>query len=194
MKKLAILIVAVLFVGLTGPLFADSPGAEDEPIGGTVPWDAQWTFTATSQTAKMDNIAAATYDLDKYEITDVQVCTDLDSNDSLSIDAKIKSAGWTVPADYPTNGNKNSYDATSDFKILANNFAGGNITHTGTFNGYTLLTDTDQEIINSTATGAGGVGVENESFDIDCEIYMDWLTDPPGAYAITMTLTLVQEP
>ncbi len=200
MKALRIFIVAVLVLGLTSVLMAESGGAAatEEIVGGTIPFNAQWTFTDVSQLTKLAAASEAEYDAvtdgGLIAIADIQVCSNLDANDSLSVAAKVGS--WTVPTTYhtyPTNGHKNSVDATSDFKILANNFAGGNLTHSGTFNAYTLLTDSDQEIINSTATGATGVGVEGESFDIDCQVLLDWLTDPPGAYSITMTLTLSQE-
>jgi len=173
MKNLKLLLVAVLALGLTGVLMADVDGDEDETVAGTVVWNAQWDFTAVaSNSAALAAALSSQYDADSLFIADIQVCNNLDSNDSLSIDAKIKTGLWTLPADYPTDGRKNDGNiaTTSDFTILANNFAGTNITHSGDFDDYTLLTATNQEIINSTATGASGVGIENESFDIDCAV------------------------
>ena len=200
MKKITVLMVAVLVLGLTSVLMAEYGAAvpENEVIGGTIPYDAQWTFTDVDQTAKLDAADEAAYEANLIEIINIQVCTNLDSNDSLSVAAKIADVGstqyWTLPGDYPSGGHKNHANiaTTSDFLILANGFTNG-ITHSGSFNSYQLLTAADQEIINSTNTGATGVGVENATFDIDCQVLLDWLTDCPGAYSITMTLTLSQE-
>ena len=199
MKNLRVLLIAFLVLGLTGVMMAEGIAAPtDEPIGGTIPFNAQWTFTETSQTAELDAADEASYDLDYIIITDIQVCSNLDANDSLSIAASIKDVGgttyWSLPGDYPADGHKNHTEigTTSDFLILANNFT-GDLLHSGAFNDYKLLTAADQEIIHSTATGDSGVGVEDDTFDIDCKVMLEWLTDCPGDYSITMTLTLSQE-
>ncbi len=198
MKNLRVLMVAFLVLGLTGVMMAHGlAGAVgvpvDEEIGGTIPFNAQWTFTATDQTAKLADADETVYDDNLIEILDIQVCTNLDANDTLSVAAKI--SAWTLPGTFPSNGNKNTVDGTSDFKILANHFKAETpgLTHTEPFDEYSLLTSTDQEIIHS-IPAAGNAGVEDEIFDIDCQVELNWLTDAPGAYSITMTLTLSQNP
>ena len=199
MKNLRVLLIAFLVLGLTGVMMAGAgaAAATDEIIGGTIPFNAQWTFDAvvTNATALADADEAA-YVAELIAIADIQVCSNLDANDTLSVAAKISS--WTLPGDegnFPTDGNKLTVTGTSDFSILVNGFKAvtPGLTHSGTFNAYTLLTSDDQEIIH-TIPSAETAGVEDETFDIDCQVALDWLTDAPGAYAITMTLTLSQNP
>ncbi|MDP8269646.1 MAG: hypothetical protein P9L97_13060 [Candidatus Tenebribacter davisii] len=197
MKNLRVLMIAVLVLGLTGVMMAEDGEADPEPetIGGTIPFNAQWTFTDVDQTTKIADLTASEdeYETGSISIDNIQQCTNLDANDSLSVAAKIST--WTLPDDYPTNGNKTTVDATSDFQILVNDFVESpRLEVSGDFNDatYTLLTSDDQDIFHSTSTPADNVGVENEEFGIDCQIPLDWVTDCPGAYAITMTLTLSQ--
>ncbi|MBC8213171.1 MAG: hypothetical protein H8E71_00810 [Candidatus Marinimicrobia bacterium] len=164
----------------------------DEPVGGTIPFIASWTFTATSQTTNLANVTYAMLETGYIDVLDIQVCSDLDSNDTLSIAAKIGS--WTLPGQYPTQGNKNSVTANSDFLIQITDDAAGHddsLKVVNTFTAYKLLTSSDQTILASN-TGLPN-GIENQNFNIDNRIMLDHMTDIPGAYAITMTLTLSQE-
>ena len=191
MKKLFVLMMAVLVLGLTGVLMAadDVPSASSNTVGGTVPWCAEWTMSDPDQTSAMDAVQVAQYTANHIDITDVQVCTAFSSNDTCYVKAKIGT--WNLPDGYKATGaNKNTVDATSDFKILVNNMS-GDLIHEGSFNSYQLLTSTDQPILKSDLTSAP-YGIEAQNFDIDCEIDMDWVTDIPGDYSITFTLTLVQ--
>lgn len=196
MKKLLVLIVAVLVLGLTGGLMAADGGATatGEPVGGTVPFIANWTFTATSQESNLADVTYAMLETGYIDKLDIQVCTDMDSNDTLSIAAKIGS--WTLPSVtgsvYPPKGKKNSVTADSDFLIQID--AAG---HTdslevqNSFGSYKLLTSNDQTILASKTKYPNGI--ENQTFKIDNRIMLDTQTDMPGAYSITMTLTLSQE-
>ncbi len=189
MKKLAILIVAVLFLGLTGVLMADVSDPVDETVTGTVPFNASWTFTAVGGNATaFDSVLTAIYNADSLTIAGVQVCSTFNANDSVWVDAKIKSPGWSVPDDYPTGENKKSYDANSDFKIKVSAHH-DSLDAQGTFDNETLLTDTDQHILMNITDG----GLETTtSFTLDAAILWDWWVDIAGEYSITMTLTINQ--
>ena len=201
MKNLRVLMIAFLVLGLTGVVMAhglevavDTPVSE--LIGGTIPFNAEWTFTDVDQTTKIADLTASEdeYETGSISIDNIQQCTNLDANDSLSVAASI--GDWSLPADYPTNGRKETVDGTSDFLIRVNDFKveSPRLALSGDFSAttYTLLTSTPQDIFHSTSTPADNVGIEDETFGIDCQIPLDWVTDCPGDYSITMTLTLSQ--
>jgi len=191
MKKITSLLVSVFLVsGLMAIDGGATPPAES--VGGSVPFLASWTFTETSQTTNLAGVTYAMLETGYIDVENIQVCTDLDANDTLSIAAKVGS--WTLPAEYPSQGLKNTVDATSDFLIQITDDAAGHddsLKVENTFTSYKLLTSSDQTILASDTENPNGV--EDQNFNIDNRIMLDTQTDIPGAYSITMTLTLSQE-
>jgi hypothetical protein len=159
--------------------------------GGTIPWaySLDLTYDAGNETA-LGSVSSADYDAGYIDISNFISTADFDANDSCTVAIKIGS--WTLPAAYPSAGNKNDVTSATDdsdfhFK-LAGITAADDMTYENSFNALQELHDADQIIMRAIDDD----GVQGDGFTADARIDLDWDTDPVGAYSVTVTCTVSQ--
>lgn len=195
MKKLAILIVAVLVLGLTSVLMAADATSVDgtaQVVTGAVPWVAEWTIA--NGLDPFGTTAIADYTAGHVEKTALITVSAFSSNDSAYV--KIEKAHWSaLPANYA--GAKTSTGDPGDSDLLIK-VATAELFVAGTGNpGLSNLQTTYAALpsagaaVNLVQGGDVDSGFEAAGFVLDCKVLMDWVTDIVGTYTTTLTLTCV---
>ena len=119
-------------------------------------------------------------DLGYIEVQNAVVINELSSNSQIKITATHN--GWSsLPSNY--NGNKTS--TTGDILLFVDNLSNlSAYTGTNYSSVYTEVTDNSEHIIQSNGSVSGATG------DINARILFDWLSDIPGTYTVSITLTV----
>ena len=198
MKKLFVLMLAVLVLGLTGVLMAqvqaNCEGEEStgHSLTGAVPWEAAWEIADAM--AVLQTAAWTDFNQDYFEKTSAVTVSNFDSNDALYV--SIAKGYWTaLPTNYE--GVKKAADAgDSDLLVKVQAVTGGLGDHPLTIvNG----SDTYMALVSNGASqnlvegGDNGVyGIEDAGFILDFKVMMDWLTDVPGTYTTNVEMTVHQ--
>ena len=124
-----------------------------------------------------------TLDLGYLELQNAVVINELSSNSPVKITATHN--GWSaLPANY--SGNKSN--TTGDIQLFVDNLSSLS-TYSGTnyASAYTEITNSGEHIIQSNGSVSGATG------DINARILFDWLTDIPGTYTASLTLTVTNQ-
>ena len=129
---------------------------------------------------------------DYFSIENIIAVDDFDANHYVKI--KLTKGAWDLPANYIGKKSPEGTDL-NEFLVKVNvtqpgyepNSAEG-LKPTDPFTKYYGLNDSEQEIISG---GTINHGVENAQFDIDARVAFDWLSDIPGEYSISLTLSVV---
>ena len=196
MKKLAILIVAALFLGLTSVLMAAQINVEGEEatghtLTGTVLFEAAWEIS--DDVAVLGTVAWTDYNQEYFEKATAISVTNFDANDSVSV--KIKKGYWTgLPGAY-AGAKVGSGGGDSDLLIKVASVTAGSGS-----NGLTNQCAAYTALVSGAATGTllveggdlGIGGIEDAGFILDIKVLMDWLTDVPGTYTTNLKMTVAQ--
>ena len=163
--------------------------AYGQSSGGTIPFVSSLDITYGSGNASALNAAAfGDYDAGLLDISGFISSAAFDANDSSIVAVKIGS--WTLPADYPADGNKNSVTANSDFKMLISGItAGDEMVIQNSANALQELTSTDLIVLRAKDKS----GVTATDFGADARVDLAWGKDPVGAYSVTVTFTVTQQ-
>ena len=180
-------------------IFADTDGDLSVEGTGSLPFCASWTSSGGSA-PDWSSIDIDDYDADYKEFSAMIVVTDFDANYAFNISAS--KGNWTLPSAYDeTNGAKKSNGADSDFLIKVSGIgvgttpeSSGGLAVANSHDSYQAVTKSGTVILNGGSTTSGSAhGVETASFTLDGKILLDWGTDIPGAYALTITLTIASQ-
>jgi|TARA_B110000467_G_scaffold154662_1_gene166153 hypothetical protein len=211
MKKTIVLTIMML-----GFIIAST---NDGPVvvttSGTVPFVVSFNSDGTAEDTGVDFTPAAgdfaligddDYDrqtnesvTNYMELADIMVVSDFDANHKFKIN--LLKGAWTLPANYTTAGDatlrKNTGGTDVGQLLVKVNVSSAGysdategLIQEGSFGtAYTGLDEVNTTII---AGGRDSHGVEDGAFDIDARILFDWLVDIPGAYAVDLTISVVQ--
>ena len=199
-------LIALGLVFLSSPALAvpDFPVGPPVDVGGQVPVVAAWTLTPLGNYAPFfTGVDAAVLDAGYIAIPDLSVITAFRCNTKFKITAGR--GNWTLPADYPAEGEK--FDqADGDLLLMVDNVTPGydppgeGMAALDGFNNPEVFTPilaaAASDIIEGgnihSVDNPGTHGVRDAACDINARILMDWANDVPGAYAISITLTIAQ--
>ena len=164
---------------------------------GSIPFCASWTTSTTAPDFATVNIDA--YDADFLEFTTIISVSDFDANYAFNISAS--KGGWTLPSNYEaTNGAKKTNGSDSDFLIKVDDITVGysdaseGLAVANSHDSYQALTTGGAVIASGGSTASNAAhGVENAAFNIDGKVLLDWDTDIPGTYALTITITVATQ-
>jgi hypothetical protein len=164
---------------------------------GTIPFCASWTTSTSAPDFATVNIDA--YDADYLEFATIISVSDFDANYAFNISAS--KGGWTLPASYDTsNGAKKTDGSDSDFLIKVDDITAGysnaseGLVVANSHDSYQALTTGGTVIASGGSTSSGSAhGVENAAFNIDGKVLLDWDTDIPGTYSLTITITVATQ-
>lgn len=176
MRKTMFALVAVLL--MAAPAWAaEDVDTANATIGGTIPELCQIGITNTGLTTLLtvtqDGTGETSYDAGFVEsAADASVLT-LDANKQWSLGVNY-SGVWTCPGAY----NK----AETDLLIKISNTPTGTILNS--YSTYQSPGATKTAILSHTA------GVSNNAVNIQTKVLLDWTTDIPGAYSITLVYTM----
>jgi hypothetical protein len=141
-----------------------------------------WDGTASSAFA---GISESDYDQGWYDHQNFLVSASVVANDSCEITASVGS--WTLPANYPGAGNKNTVSSSSDFEFRVTGTGDDDMSPANSFDSFQEVTSSAQAIMVS-----DGVGVSSTTFAGDARVLLSWANDVAGSYSITLTLTIQQ--
>ena len=186
MKKLT---VALMVIGLFSFTAYAQDTTEDNVLGGSIGFLAQWTITADAHADSLDDIDEGDYDAGDMKYADFFDCTDFDVNDSCAV--MVKCGSWTLPGHYPFWGNKKTVTSNSDIHIKFTDVeeAADSLSYQNAYNDFVEITSTDQMALESTTAH----GIENAAFQADTLVDLDWVTDVSGTYQITVTFSIYDE-
>jgi len=165
---------------------------------GTIPFCASWTTSTTAPDYATVDINA--YDADFLEFTSIISITDFDANYAFNITAT--KGAWTLPSGYDvTNGAKKANGSDSDFLIRVADItvgttptSSGGLAVANSHDSYQPATTGGAVIASGGSTVSGSThGVESAAFNIDGKVLLDWDTDIPGAYALSITITVASQ-
>ncbi len=164
---------------------------------GTIPFCASWTTSTTAPNFATVNIDS--YDADYLEFATIISVSDFDANYAFNISAS--KGGWTLPTNYHTsNGAKKTDGSDSDFLIKVDDITAGysnaseGLVVSNSHDSYQALTTGGSVIASGGSTSSGAAhGVENAAFNIDGKVLLDWDSDIPGTYALTITITVATQ-
>ena len=181
-------------------VFADEDGDLSVQGVGSLPFCASWTSSGGSAPDWSD-IDIDDYDANYKEFPAMIVVTDFDANYAFNISAS--KGDWTLPPTYDeTNGAKKSNGSDSDFLIRVSSIGagttpgglGGGLAAAGSYASYQAATKSGAVIISGGSTTSGSAhGVETASFTLDGKVLLDWGTDIPGVYELTVTLSITSQ-
>ena len=180
-------------------VWGDSDGNLSVEGTGSLPFCTSWTSSGGTSPDY------ATIDIDDYDLTYKEfpamiVVTDFDANYAFNITA-TKSA-WTLPTAYDvTNGAKKTNGSDSDFLIKVSGISAGTtpagtggLSAANSHDSYQAASTTGPVILTGGSTTSGSAhGVDTGQFTLDGKVLLDWDSDIPGAYALTITLTVVTQ-
>ncbi len=176
-SKLAVFAaIIILFVGSPIARAADEQDTATSEVAGTIPELCQLVVsgvgTATLLTLAQDGSGESAYDAGFVESAANAIILTVDANKNWQLGAKRNS--WTCPGSYDKD--------EDDLTIQITNTPTGTIQNS--FDSYQTLTTSNVVMISHTA------GVSNNAVDMQVKVLLDWTTDIPGAYSITITWTM----
>ena len=189
--------INLIFVFLA-MIFADTDADVAVTGSGTIPFCASWTSSTTAPNYATVDIDA--YDADFLEFASIIAVTDFDANYAFNITAT--KGTWTLPAAYDvTNGAKKANGSDSDFLIKVADInvgttpaSSGGFAVANSHDSYQAATTSGAVIASGGSTTSGSAhGVESAAFNIDGKVLLDWDTDIPGAYALSITITIASQ-
>jgi hypothetical protein len=179
-------------------LFGDTDADVAVTGSGTIPFCASWTSSTTVPDYSTVDIDA--YDADFLEFASIISVTDFDANYAFNITAT--KGTWTLPSAYDvTNGAKKANGSDSDFLIKVDDITVGTtpsssngLAVANSHNTYQAATTGGTVIASGGSTVSGSAhGVESAAFNIDGKVLLDWDTDIPGSYALSITITVASQ-
>ena len=179
-------------------LFGDTDADVAVTGSGTIPFCASWTSSTTIPDYSTVDIDA--YDADFLEFASIISVTDFDANYAFNITAT--KGTWTLPAAYDvTNGAKKANGSDSDFLIKVDDITVGTtpsssngLAVANSHNTYQAATTSGAVIASGGSTVSGSAhGVESAAFNIDGKVLLDWDTDIPGSYSLSITITVASQ-
>ena len=179
-------------------LFGDTDADVAVTGSGTIPFCASWTSSTTIPDYSTVDIDA--YDADFLEFASIISVTDFDANYAFNITAT--KGTWTLPAAYDvTNGAKKANGSDSDFLIKVDDITVGTtpsssngLAVANSHNTYQAATTSGAVIASGGSTASGSAhGVESAAFNIDGKVLLDWDTDIPGSYSLSITITVASQ-
>ena len=187
-------------------VYADTDSDVTVLSSGSIPFCASWTST-TPQALGMGSVDIDTYDADHIEFESIIEVSDFDANYAFNVTAT--KTGWTTLPDGYSNtyGAKKSDGSDSDLLIKVDDINTGIVPHdtsppassgglavANSYNTYQPATTGGAVILSAGSTSAGSAhGVENAQFNIDAKILLDWDTDIPGLYVVSLTITVATQ-
>ena len=211
MKK--IILLTIMMLGFLAASTNDGPVVVT--TSGTVPFVVSFNSDGTGEDSSDDFTGAAgdfgLIDDDDYDrqtnesvtnymdLPNIMLVNDFDANHKFKVN--LLKGGWTLPANYSTAGDATLRKNTGgtdvgQLLVKVNVSAAGysdateGLVQSGTFG--TAYTGLDEVATTIITGGLNSHGVEDGAFDIDGRILFDWLTDIPGAYAVDLTISVVQ--
>ena len=212
MKKTIVLTIMMLGLIMAG---STNDGPVVVTTSGTVPFVVSFNSDGTAEDAAADFTgtggAFGTIDDDDYDrqtnesitnymnLPNIMLVNDFDANHKFKIN--LLKGAWTLPANYTTAGDatlrKNTGGTDVGQLLVKVNVSSAGysdategLVQSSTFGtAYTGLDENNTTIITG---GLDSHGVEDGAFDIDARILFDWLVDIPGAYAVDLTISVVQ--
>jgi hypothetical protein len=175
-RKLALATVGMLLCA--SPLLAaDESDTQNSIVGGTIPELCQIGIAGDVSglmTLTQDGTGETSYDQGYVESTANAVVLTLDANKKWKLSVKYNGAGWTCPGAYDKD--------ETDLTVKITNSPTGAIQNSA--DSYFSPGAADTEILNHTS------GVSDNTVDIQHRVALDWTTDIPGAYSITLVYTV----
>ena len=163
---------------LAMPLWAaDESDTANSIIGGTIPELCQIELTGDVSgllSLVQDGSGESAYDAGFVESAASAVTVRVDANKRWKLSVKYDGTGWTCPGAYDK--------AETDLGIQITNTPTGTIQNSA--NSYFSPTASNIEILNHTA------GVQDNDVEVQMRVDLDWTTDIPGAYSITLVYTM----
>ena len=198
-KKNKINLIFSVFA-LVSLCYGDNDGDLSVTGSGTIPFCTSWADGSSTAAPNWSTIDTDDYDTGYKLFPAIIQVDDLDANYAFNITA-TKSA-WTLPAAYDvSNGAKNADGSDSDFLIQVSGISvgttpggTGGLTVANSHDSYQAATTGGAVILTGGSTTSGSAhGVETAQFTLDGKVMLDWATDIPGAYELSITLTIASQ-
>ncbi len=191
-KGLVVAVAAFGMLCMAGSALADdvTTTPEAKTLTGTVGWESTWTIVEDLTLFNSEDTTGANYDDDSFTKTAAITVSDFNSNDAVYV--SIAKGAWTTPENYA--GAKDTDDTDLSVKVSEVTAGSGTpaLAAVSGADSYQSLT-TSGAAVNLVEGGDSGVsGIEGAGFVLDFNVLMDWLTDVPGTYETTVTLTVNQ--
>lgn len=178
-------------------VFADDDGDLTIISTNNIPFCTSWANDGGSP-PDWSTIDINSYDAGYKEFAGMLIVTDFDANYAFNISAS--KSDWTLPDGYDeTNGAKRSNGSDSDFLIKVSAIdqgtgVSGGLTVSNGHDDYQAVTKSGTEILTGGSTSSSSAhGVETAQFTIDGKVLLDWSTDIPGDYELTITLSITSQ-
>lgn len=175
--KLAIVLLIAATVCASTVLAADETDTVNATVGGTIPELCQIVLSGVGVagllTLTQDGTGETSYDQGYVESAANATILTLDANKAWKLSVQFDTP-WSCPGTY----NKDE----SDLLVQITNTPTGTILNS--YDEYQSPVDANTDILSHTA------GVSNNAVNIQTRVLLDWTTDIPGVYAITLIYTM----